>query len=493
MVKIVKTLVAFLLVILMLISVCVTASAENETTFTITELEGRYKTQGRTALVNGDLMLEWSASGMVFTADCSGDVKITLNATRLKTEAHHGIYFTVFVDGKMQYEDARIPTNNSADVWTSNSTNYPFHITQKGESEFTIAKNLKSGKHTFEIYKQTEAINTTFGIRSITLKGEITAPPNNNALYIEVVGDSIAAGLGNISTGGQNAPLYQDATRGWPYLAAKALSADFSVLAQSGITATDNIGWSGASSVTMPDVYPKTMYYSDKRTEHDFARKPDIIVVCLGTNDVWTYEKCGATTITVESGFKNMLSLLREKNPEAKIIWVHGMMVNTADSLIASAVKDMGGSEKGFYTLALPKNVVGGQGHPSLSAQTLYANSLVDFIEIEILKTRTESEEIPPETNIEIDIETNTESSENSSSAEEDTSSVVIVSKPETSSSSTSSNEQADTTTIGAIDEGKDSTEPDSILIPVVIGVASLLIAGGIVFAIIFIKRKKQQ
>lgn len=488
MLKTMKTLVAILLAVLMLASVCVTASAENGTTFTITELEGKYKTQGRTALVGGDLMLEWSASGMIFTADCSGDVKITVNATRLGTEAHQGIYFTVIVDGKMQYEDMRIPTNNSADFWTSNSTNYPFHITQRGESEFTIAKNLKSGNHTFEIYKQTEAINTTFGIRNVTLNGEITAPPKNNKLYIEVVGDSIAAGLGNISTGGQNAPLYQDATRSWPYLTAKALSADFSVLAQSGITATDNIGWSGASSVTMPDVYPKNMYYSDKRTEYDFARQPDIIVVCLGTNDIWTYEKSGVTTTTVGNGFRDMLALLREKNPDAKIIWVHGMMTNTADSLITSAVRDMGGSEKGFYTLSLMKDVAGGQGHPSLSAQTVYTNSLVDFIEIEILKTKKPPEETVPDTNIE------TSSSENSSSDEEDTSSVVIVTGPQNSSSGTSSDAQSSVTTIGAINDGndpQDPTEPDSILIPIIIGVAALLVAGGTVLAIILIKRKK--
>ena len=473
MAKITKTLIAALIVALMLVSLCVTASAEGETVYTMSELEGKYKTQGRTALVGGDLMLEWSASGVVFKADCSGDVKITVNARRLGNAANQGIFFTVIVDGKMQYENIRIPTDNSAESWTSNTTNYPFHITEIGESEFTIAKDLKAGTHTFEIYKQTEAISTAFGIKSITLNGEITAPPKDNKLYIEFVGDSIAAGLGNISTGGQNAPLYQDATRGWPYLTAKALSADFSVLAQSGITATEGMGWSGANSVTMPDVYPKVRYYSDKRTEYDFAREPDIIVVCLGTNDIWTYEKSGVTLARVERGFKEMLTLLRNKNPNAKIVWVHGMMTDQTDKLVTAAVKDMGGSEKGFYSLGLPKNVNGGQGHPSLSAQTVYTNNLVDFIEIEILKTKKPSEESDADTSS----ETSTSSSNTSSN---------VITMPQTSTPTTGDNQENILT-----DEGDGYSNPYLIIIPIIVA-AILLAAGGIVIAVV-IKRKNQK
>lgn len=471
MAKTFKTLLSALLVAVMLLSVCVTASAEGETVYYMTELEGKYKTQGRTALVTGDLMLEWSASGLVFKADCSGDVKITVNATRLGNESNQGIFFTVVVDGKTQYENVRIPTENSADVWTSNTTDYPFHITEKGISEFTIAENLKSGTHTFEIYKQTEAISTAFGIRSIALNGEITAPPKDKKLYIEVVGDSIAAGLGNISTGGKNAPLYQDATRGWPYLAAKALSADFSVLAQSGITATDNIGWSGASSVTMPDVYPKVRYYSDKRTEYDFSREPDIIVVCLGTNDIWTYEKSGATKATVERGFKELLTLLRDKNQNAKIIWIHGMMTGDANSMISSAVSSMGGSDEGFYTLNLPKNVDGGQGHPSLSAQTVYANSLVDFIEIDVLKTKK-----PPE-----------ESSSDTSSSKENNTSSSTITMPQTSSPTIGTEEQKDV----LADDNDGNGNPYLVLIPIITAVTLLVVAGASVIITLLIKGKK--
>ncbi len=420
--KIIKGISAILIGIVISLSFTVVFAASSETTYNITALSGKYKTQGRTTVAGDALMLDWTASGMVFKANCSGDVKITVDATRVPTGTTQGIYFTVIVDGIAQYEDLRIPKNNSAAAWTSNSTGYPFHITKSGETTFTIAENLKSGSHTFEIYKQTEAQYTSFGIKSVTLNGQITSPPAKSKLYIEVVGDSIAAGLGNISTGGQNAPLYQDSTRGWPYLTAKKLNADWSVIAQSSITATDNIGWAGTSSVTMPDVYPHLRYFSDKSSTYDFSRQPDIIVVCLGINDMWTYANCGATTATVKQGFTDMLTLLRSKNPSAKIIWIHGMMSNSADDLITSAVSEMGGNTKGYYSLKLKKDTAGGQGHPSLAAQSVYTESLVDFINTNILKSESDSS-----------------SSSNSGSSSSSSSNAFPSSKPTTSDVASSS------------------------------------------------------
>ena len=65
-----------------------------------------------------------------------------------------------------------------------------------------------------------------FGVKSIDLNGTFLAPPAEKDLLIEVVGDSITAGHGVLNNFNVNAPLYEDATRGWPYLTAKALDAD---------------------------------------------------------------------------------------------------------------------------------------------------------------------------------------------------------------------------------------------------------------------------
>ncbi len=378
-----RTVSLLLTLFLLLGSLPFAVSAEN-TVYTITELNGKYKTQGRTAVVDGALRLDWSASGMIFTADCKGDVKITVEPTRINTSSEYGDYFTVYVDGVMQYEDLRIPENNSTVDWTSNSTNYPFHITKTGETEYTIASNLPSGEHTFEIYHQNEAANARFGIKSVSLNGSFLPPPENNDLYIEIIGDSISASFGNISKDDNRAPLYQDSTRGWPFLTARALNADWSLIARTGITATAGIGFSGAESIAMPDIYPYLRYYSDTETKYNFARQPDVIVVCLGTNDMSTYGNIEGNTIdVVKKGFANLLTMLRNYNPDSKIVWIYGMMTSAANTHIKEALANAGGVEKGYYGFELPAEPT--NAHPKLNTQYQYTALLSDYIENVVL------------------------------------------------------------------------------------------------------------
>lgn len=376
-----KTLI-FLLCICVFIGTCSFSTSAATNTYDITELEGKYKTQGRTEVVDGALFLDWSASGMEFNANCSGDVSIKVNTTRIRSGETGGIYFTVIVDGVVQYENQRIPSNNNTNSWTSNSTNYPFKIQNEGISEFTIAKDLEPGSHTFEIYNQTEAMHASFGISSITLDGEITDLPEDKKLYIEFVGDSITAGLGNIAKGSSSAevPLYQDATRGWAYLTAKNVNADWSLIAQSGITASNGIGWEGASSVSMQTVYPKLRYYSDNNKNYNFNRSADVVVICLGTNDLWTYQNQGKDLDYLQNGFEEILELIRTKNPNSKIVWIYGMMTSNADAVIKQAIQNKGGENKGFYSLELPKDTSGGQGHPGLEIQKTYSEIVSSYI-----------------------------------------------------------------------------------------------------------------
>ena len=69
------------------------------TTLTIPELGGKYKTQGRTSIINNLLMVDYSASGIEFSAICEGKLSVTFNATSLTRGSEGGCYFTVIVDG----------------------------------------------------------------------------------------------------------------------------------------------------------------------------------------------------------------------------------------------------------------------------------------------------------------------------------------------------------------------------------------------------------
>ena len=369
-------------------------------TYTIADMEGKYKTQGRVVISDNMLMIESSASGIEFKANCSGSVSVNMTATRVsKNGEKGGIYFTVIVDGVVQYADMRIPEDNSAANWISNSTNYPFYMPDTGDYTFEIASNLAEGEHTFEIYTQTQANKGAFGISGVSLNGNLLDAPENNDLYIEVVGDSIAAGQGNIATGGASDSgedaIHQDATRGWGYLTAKALGADWSIVAQSGITATTGLSWAGAgsSAPSMNEVYPLARYYSDKNTAYSFDRQADVILVCLGTNDIWLYDDANRgyslTAADLKTSFKGMLTLLREKNSDAKIVWLYGMLTSEANDIITSVVSEMGGADKGYYSLSLPYDGSGGSYHPGLAVQTTYADTITKFIKKDILGEET--------------------------------------------------------------------------------------------------------
>ena len=321
----------------------------------IADLLGNIKTQGRTAMINGTLMLDFALSGVEFELDCSGDVYATFNARKLaSTSSTGGIYFTIVVDGVKQARDF-------------------CRITSGGETKFLLAEDLPAGKHTFAIYRQSEHQYGEIGISGLSFDGTMLKKPADKDLYIEFIGDSISNGygvLGNYSQGDGSA-LWSDATQAYNFLTAQALNADFS-----------NPSWSGLgckygySSITMQDVYPAQRYNFDKTTPYSFDKEPNIVVLALGTND----NSKGPNATAIRAGLVEMLTLVREKNPNAPIVWIYGMMTNNLNTMIEEIVAEFGGEEAGYYACKLTTNTSGGGWHPNLAGQKKFADELVAFI-----------------------------------------------------------------------------------------------------------------
>ena len=330
------------------------------------------KTQGRTAMINGTLMLDFALSGVEFELDCSGDVYATFNARKLaSTSSTGGIYFTIVVDGVKQARDF-------------------CRITSGGETKFKLASDLPAGKHTFAIYRQSEHQYGEIGISGLTYDGTILAKPADKDLYIESIGDSISNGygiLGNYSQGDGSA-LWSDATQAYNFLTAQALDADFS-----------NPSWSGLgckygySSITMQDVYPAQRYNFDKNTPYAFDREPNIVVLALGTND----NSKGPDTASIRAGLVEMLTLVREKNPNAPIVWIYGMMTDNLNTMIEDIVAEFGGEEAGYYACELTTNTSGGGWHPNVAGQKKFADELVAFIRSKELDVVPEQPDLPDE------------------------------------------------------------------------------------------------
>ena len=167
-----------------------------------------------------------------------------------------------------------------------------------------------------------------------------------------------------------DSPLHQDATQGYAYVTAKNLGADFSLVSYSGIGA--KYGW---NSFDMPVFYPAQAYPYDE-SEYGFERQPDIVVIALGTND----SANAPSQPERKKGFDELLAMVREKNPNAAIIWIYGMMTQDVNTDIEAAVSDAGGKGSGYYLLKLPQNNSGAGWHPGLDGHEAFSEGLTKFI-----------------------------------------------------------------------------------------------------------------
>ncbi|MBR0447172.1 MAG: carbohydrate binding domain-containing protein [Clostridia bacterium] len=322
----------------------------------IDTLMDNIKTQGRTALVRGTLMLDFTVSGIEFELDCAGDVYATFNASKISNSAAvGGVYFTIVVDGERKARDY-------------------CRIASVGENKILLAEGLSAGKHTFAIYRQSEHSYGEVGVCALSFDGEMLDKPADKDLYIEYIGDSISCGYGNLGNAsqGDGSALWSDGTQAYTFIASQALNADWSTVSWSGLGCKY-----GYSDTTMQDVYPAQRYNYNKNTQYDFAKEPDVIVLALGTND----NSIQPNATLKRAGLVEMLQLVRAKNPNAPIVWIHGMMTNGVSSMIEDIVAEFGGADNGYYACRLTQNNAGGGSHPNLAGQQKFADELVAFLE----------------------------------------------------------------------------------------------------------------
>lgn len=105
-----KKLLACLLSLIMLLTVANSltfADSATLTTFNIIDIRENIKKIGRASDTDDGIALDWTASGIEFNAECSGDValKIQASCTSPQSGAHNNdkdCYYTVYIDGVRQ-------------------------------------------------------------------------------------------------------------------------------------------------------------------------------------------------------------------------------------------------------------------------------------------------------------------------------------------------------------------------------------------------------
>lgn len=247
------------------------------------------------------------------------------------------------------------------------------------------------------------------------------------SMKLEFIGDSITSGEGLYGSASDMDWIPQNfgATKAYTVQVAEKLNASYSVLSQCGWGIC--WGWDGNLNSKLPPHYDNVCSVMWGENQVQFGAKEkynfekaakidgcvDFVIVNLGTNDngaffqpAWKDEKGIEHKLSVDesgmakkadgdlvaAGVYDFLKNIRNKNPDAKIIWVWGMIkLNAIPKYICSAVEkfktDTG--DKNVYTLELDamedvetcEADKGSRGHPGPKTHRLAAEKILNLIQ----------------------------------------------------------------------------------------------------------------
>ena len=213
------------------------------------------------------------------------------------------------------------------DWWRVSVDGGPFRRFRPEGKNTVLAENLAPGRHSVLLVRSTEGYMGLSEFRGFIVDddADIAAPDARKKRRIEFVGDSITAGAVNDGVrSGENYNDIEDNDMSFGPQLARALGADYSVLAKSGEGVIHNWAesWPG-KEVHTADRYAWTFYYStfsDDNLKWDPAQFPvDAVVIAMGTND-FSDRNRRPTEAEFKTGYKKLITTVRAMNPKAVII-----------------------------------------------------------------------------------------------------------------------------------------------------------------------------
>lgn len=380
------------------------------------------KTFGRVPVFSEDGALEvfWTGSGVEFAGYFS--------AAWIELESDYETYeswVSVFVNG----------------AWIAR------FILEKGRRWYCLARGMNASKaQSIRVLKDTQAMGDdpahSLVMRTVRVETTGAAPAEavradevfvsvpRKKRMIEFVGDSITSGEGTIGAKGEMdwISMWFTCANTWAYMAAERLDADFRFVSQSGWGVY--CAWDNDIRHALPLHYAELCgpmlsgrlesghpcIKSRRASEagriragapYDFSKEPaDAVVINLGTNDsgsfrnpAWTDPETGTVykqrlnpdgSLNADDAAKfthaaeRFLALVREKNPDALIVWAYGMLGFEMERYILQAIESRKAAGDGSVSyLRLPAMLSGEEGsrdHPGYPAHQRAADSVAECL-----------------------------------------------------------------------------------------------------------------
>ena len=249
--------------------------------------------------------------------------------------------------------------------------------------------------HRIRLVKLTENYKSFLGVSAFTMEGEILPAAASAARTLEVIGDSITCGYGNLVKDPAR-HFYSQDEDGWQAygaVAARKLGLEWNCVSISGITAVKHQGW--MMPYAMEELYAYTDRVGQERLglapeKWDFAAHPkDYVVLNLGTNDCYAIQFAPGDELTPFPGaYRAFLEEIRRLNgPRTQIICALGSMNYYLYADIAQAVADYK-KESGDERVHLlrfrpmhPFDGIGADGHPSRDTHQKMGAELAALLE----------------------------------------------------------------------------------------------------------------
>lgn len=291
------------------------------------------KPLGRTCFIDNTLWMAFSGTGAAFTFRGTKAVVTMLadDTTAVPGNEENWARVAVYLNGS-RVVDAMM--------------NQP-------RKEFLIFESEQPADCSVEIVKLSETAMSTVGIESISVDAEEGIyPAAEKAHFVEIVGDSITCGYGVDDEVAEHHFVTgtEDVTRAYAYRTARALDVDYSLVSISGygiISGYVDPGEPPKPEQTIPQYYEKLGFSYGKYKGHlpaetlwDFSRKPDLVVINLGTNDDSYTQDHADRQEVYRAAYVKFLKLVRSRNPQAKILCVLGIMGDRLFPVVEKAVSD---------------------------------------------------------------------------------------------------------------------------------------------------------